>query len=473
MISVLAETIGASDSALRLLTGQLIAYPLAFLHQKYLRKESATIQHLFFAISGFLVATWSISFDCVFHSVVCIVVTYVVLLAAGGTIHSVVCLIIWNMGYLMAGYWIVSSDEYDVNWTMPHCVLCLRLIGLAWDLYDGARDESALSKEQKDARLLALPSPLEVASHCFFIGGYFVGPQFSMRKFQAFIERNIHEDFSASDSEGQVAFGLRRLQIGVAYLVFHIIGDKFVPVSFVQSPEFSHMSFVGKCFWSSVWVKIILAKYIGCWLFSEGSCIIAGLAYNGRDEETGRVKWNGGANVKLRVFEKSSKFGHVIDGFNINTNSWVASYVYKRLKFLNNRDISQAVTLIFLACWHGFHSGYYLCFFNEFLVMKFEKEFTSIISKSELAQKWLSHPGAPVACWIVGKFYLTLFLPHCFFPFALLKHRKYLPVLRDTYALIFLFFGTWPLWSLAVKALLLPARRPPPAPPTEDDKKKE
>lgn len=42
-----------------------------------------------------------------------------------------------------------------------------------------------------------------------------------------------------------------------------------------------------------------MAKYIAAWLFSEGACIMSGLAYNGVDEKTGRVKWNGTANVKL------------------------------------------------------------------------------------------------------------------------------------------------------------------------------
>ena len=49
-------------------------------------------------------------------------------------------------------------------------------------------------------------------------------------------------------------------------------------------------------------------------------------------------------------------------------------YVYKRLKFLGNRSLSQAFALVFLAAWHGLHFGYYVCFFNEFIVMTFEKD---------------------------------------------------------------------------------------------------
>lgn len=31
--------------------------------------------------------------------------------------------------YLLAGYYYTATDEYDIKWTMPHCVLTLKLIG--------------------------------------------------------------------------------------------------------------------------------------------------------------------------------------------------------------------------------------------------------------------------------------------------------------------------------------------------------
>ncbi len=49
-------------------------------------------------------------------------------------------------------------------------------------------------------------------------------------------------------------------------------------------------------------------------------------------------------------------------------------YVFKRLKFLGNKDISQVVTLLFLALWHGMYSGYFMNFMLEFFIMKFERE---------------------------------------------------------------------------------------------------
>lgn len=76
----------------------------------------------------------------------------------------------------------------------------------------------------------------------------------------------------------------------------------------------------------------------------------------------------------MGVFENTSKYGHYVESFNVQTNTWVANYVYKRLRFLNNRMLSHLGALFFLAIWHGFHSGYYITFLLEFMVIRMEKE---------------------------------------------------------------------------------------------------
>lgn len=98
-----------------------------------------------------------------------------------------------------------------------------------------------------------------------------------------------------------------------------------------------------------------------------------GLSYNGKDKN-GIVKWDGCKNVDLWTFENATQFNHYILSFNMNTNHWCAEYIYKRLKFLGSRHASQFFTLLFLAVWHGFHSGYYVTFLMEFIIMYFEKD---------------------------------------------------------------------------------------------------
>lgn len=98
-----------------------------------------------------------------------------------------------------------------------------------------------------------------------------------------------------------------------------------------------------------------------------------GLTYNGKDAQ-GNAKWDGVSNVDLAKFENSTEFNHYIQSFNTNTNNWVAQYIYKRMKFMNNRYVSQLSVLLFLAVWHGFHTGYYVSFFFEFIIMFMERD---------------------------------------------------------------------------------------------------
>jgi len=37
----------------------------------------------------------------------------------------------------ISGYWVTATKEYDIKWTMPHCVLVLRHIALTFDVADG------------------------------------------------------------------------------------------------------------------------------------------------------------------------------------------------------------------------------------------------------------------------------------------------------------------------------------------------
>lgn len=64
---------------------------------------------------------------------------YIVVRLFKGSFVSTVFLFIFQLGYLVIGYVILSVDTYDISWTMPHCVMTLRLIGLAMDIFDGKK----------------------------------------------------------------------------------------------------------------------------------------------------------------------------------------------------------------------------------------------------------------------------------------------------------------------------------------------
>ncbi len=102
-----------------------------------------------------LLSRFSIGLHAVFHSSVCIAATYLVLRTLGGSRATAVGLFVFNLGYLFAGYLMDASSGYDITWTMPQCVLCLRLIGLGFDLWDGTKPKESWSKDQvKEQRRL-------------------------------------------------------------------------------------------------------------------------------------------------------------------------------------------------------------------------------------------------------------------------------------------------------------------------------
>jgi hypothetical protein len=83
-----------------------------------------------------------------------------------------------------------TTRDFLVNWTMPHCVLCLRLIGLAFDIADGRHFES-LSADQRETALRERPSALETFGYVFFFGGSLVGPQFSFKRYNDFVNGRL------------------------------------------------------------------------------------------------------------------------------------------------------------------------------------------------------------------------------------------------------------------------------------------
>jgi lysophospholipid acyltransferase 5 len=155
--------------------------------------------------------------------------------------------------------------------------------------------------------------------------------------------------------------------------------------------------------------KVALMKYLGVWLLGEGVCILAGIGFAGYNKDGKSEGWHRLANVKPGQFETSLNLQGIIESFNINTNDWVKRYIFKRLKFLNNRDISLLAALFFLALWHGFAPGYFLCFLLEFVDMSAEKKLqvllqplNNAIERSNVLIRYVYY----AICWIIRTFAL-------------------------------------------------------------------
>ncbi|CAH0549779.1 unnamed protein product [Brassicogethes aeneus] len=443
--------IGTTVPALKLLLTIFAGYPLALIHRKYVYGKEANLQHLYFIFTGFALGYWNYGNE-MFHNVLATFFTFCVLSVLQGTATSVAITFVFNLTYLLIGYIYSSTDGYDINWTLPQCILVLRLIAISFDLYDGKQPEETLSAENKKVALKELPSILELYGHSLFPTSFLVGPQFSMRRYLDFVEGKFSKDGAAPDSTNAA---VKRFCIGAFYLsIFHVLGY-FVSDEYLLSEEFASLGFFRRMLVMGVWGRFTLYKYISCWLLTEGACMLFGMSHNGTDETTGEIKWNGVENIKLAVFENTTEFNHYIQSFNVNTNHWVAQYIYKRLKFLNNRHVSQLAALLFLAVWHGFHSGYYVCFFFEFIVIYMERDIKSIVGKNETLSSIFYSEQAKIPLQIALRLYTFVFMGWCLIPFGLLQFGRYWRGFSNCSWVGAILFCLWPVaWSPLLRMAL-------------------
>ncbi|XP_076233949.1 lysophosphatidylcholine acyltransferase 3 protein nessy [Calliopsis andreniformis] len=457
MLKNVSEALNSSEAAIRLVLSILLGIPIAFLHRYTLYGKTPVYQHLFFTICGVLICYWNYGLA-ILHSIDAICFTYIVLKLLGGTSLSVFITFIFNMSYLLYGYYTTSTDDYDIKWTMPQCVLTLRLIGLAFNLLDGKKSEEKLSVSQKQVALKKIPTFLETAAYCYFPGSFLVGPQFSMKRYLDYVNGRLLDDNlkkSSNELPNCIVPGITRILTGFLYMSLYQIGISFLSNTYVLSSEFQKQVFLKRLFIVGIWGHINLYKYICCWLLTEGICTIFGLTYNGKDEK-GKPLWNGCENVKLLTFETATRFNHYILSFNINTNHWCAEYIYKRLKFLGSKLYSQFATLAFLALWHGFHSGYYVCFFLEFIIMYAERDIIQILERMEKLQNLLkANFELRVLVWVLTKIYTFTFMGYCVVSFIFLSYSRYHAVYSSLYYSGHIIYLSYPLVSILLKKFLI------------------
>lgn len=454
LIGSLSRVVGTSEPALTLLISVVLGYPLALFHRQYLFGKSANLQHIYFILTGFAIGYANYGLE-TFHSVFTVVVTYLTMVLFKGSNIMVGFSFVFNMLYLLVGYFYCSTNDYDINWTLPQCVLVLRLIGISFDYYDGAQDPLTLGKDQKASALSIRPTVLEFFAHMFFPASFLVGPQFPMTRYQKFVAGEFSDPGSTGEPpKSCIPYAIKRGLMGVLYLgIFQVVGiyindDLMISPQFYDTPLWRRLLVLG------FWGRISLYKYISCWLLTEGVCILFGLTHNGVNKEN-EVQWDGLANVLIGRLETATEFNHYIQSFNTNTNHWVAQYIYKRLKFLGNRYISQGAALLFLAIWHGFHSGYFVCFLFEFLVMYMEKDLQSIIAKRPHLRQTLVSGALSGPVYILQRLYTFVFMGWCMVPFCLLTPSRYMAAYANVDyigAVVFLLYPV--VWAPIIRAIL-------------------
>ncbi|XP_057690698.1 lysophospholipid acyltransferase 5 isoform X1 [Corythoichthys intestinalis] len=431
----LSESLGSPEPAIRLILSILVGYPFALIYRSFLFHQPATVIHLFHTFSGLALATFNFAGSQIYHSAVCILVQFLMLRLMGRTVTAILSSFSFQMFYLLAGYYYTATEEYDIKWTMPHCVLTLKLIGLAFDYYDGGKEPAQMSAQDKSAALPSVPSLLEVLGFSYFYGGFLVGPQFTLRSYQKLVARELSD--RPGNPPNSMVPAAKRFSLGFLFLVIFAIFSPHYQESYYMTDEYDAQPFWYRCVFIMIWAKIILYKYVCCWLIAEGVCILTGLGYNGIKD--GKPQWDACANMKVWLFETTPLFGGTIASFNINTNAWAARQVFKRLKFLGNKMLSHLSTLLFLSIWHGLHSGYLMCFSMEFFIITVERKYQALVRDSPVLTSLVNGPLYPLL-YILQQFIHWLFMGYALVPFCIFTYDKWLKVYFSVYFCGHVFF---------------------------------
>lgn len=242
---------------------------MALIYRKFIYPQCKLTNHLFLAGTGILLCIFNFGL-LAYHSLIAVSVSYALLNTLKGTILTTASFA-FHMSYLLLGYYYTSTETYDITWTMPHCVLTLRLIGLAFDVADGERPANELSAANKKTCLNRRPSLLEIAGYTFFPSCFLVGPQFSFRRYDSFINKEFDQ------YTGFTSAGLQRGGVALIYLVINVIGSGYFPDSYLISNDFTaRHGILSRWVILGLWGRITLYKYISCWLLTEGATMCFG-----------------------------------------------------------------------------------------------------------------------------------------------------------------------------------------------------
>ncbi|XP_033221131.1 lysophospholipid acyltransferase 5-like [Belonocnema kinseyi] len=146
-LAKLSVLVAAPEDGLRLLVSILLGFPFALIHRYSIYGKDPTTQHLFFTVCGLTLGYWNYAWS-VSHLIFALCVTYAFIKVFGSTKQCVIAAFLFNMTYLLLGYYSTSTEDYDIKWTMPQCVLTLRLIGLTFNVWDGSKPNSDFDERE-------------------------------------------------------------------------------------------------------------------------------------------------------------------------------------------------------------------------------------------------------------------------------------------------------------------------------------
>ena len=256
-----------------------------------------------------------------------------------------------------------------MNWTAPQMMLTIKLTGSAFEYYDGNSKPGSLSPLQQERAFTAMPSLLQWMGYCFFFPTLLVGPPCGLKEYLAFTDRSMFKDESGGRIPSCLTWpGLgRKLAMGILAMTYHFLAVRY-NVMFATTVAFQSYSYLYRLFYVIIATEISFEHYYFGWSCAEGACVMAGLAYNGRDSKTKQVLWNRVDMIDLWAMRSAQNGAVVGRAWNVLGARWLRSTVYTRLCARSSspqrKTAAMFATFLTSALWHGFYPGFYLSFLS-------------------------------------------------------------------------------------------------------------
>ncbi|OTB08472.1 hypothetical protein M426DRAFT_317095 [Hypoxylon sp. CI-4A] len=375
---LLAGAVGASPDELKLIFSFLISYPLAGL----LKRVPDTRPHYknLFIIGGglfYLVGLYSL-WSGIRTLFISAAGTYALAYYLRTSAYMPWLAFVFLMGHMAVNQ--LSRQFADnpaaVDITGAQMVLVMKLSAFAWNVADGTLPEDQLSDFQKSRRILELPTLLDYAGYVLFFPSLFAGPAFDYNEYRGWIDCTMFDVPATVDPSKKPPTRKKRkiprsgtpatwkLASGLAWILLFLNLSKWYSHQVLLDDTFPTLGFLRRVFILHMVGFTTRTKYYGVWFLAEGSCILAGLGYNGVDPVTGKVSWNRLQNINPWGVESAQNSRGYLENWNMNTNKWLRYYVYLRVTPRNRKPGFRAslATFVTSAFWHGFYPGYYLSF---------------------------------------------------------------------------------------------------------------
>jgi lysophospholipid acyltransferase len=262
---------------------------------------------------------------------------------------------------------------YRLDVTALVMVSTMKVTTFACNYYDGQRlktESDLLNPVSKQNALPERPTVWEYLSYLCYFPTFLSGPSFHYKEYTDYLQGTDFYKNEKYNPEGKIpscAYAvLECVFLSICCMAIHLSFEAYFPVGIVLEPNgMDHMNVLVRHLYLILAVMGVRCKYYFIWKLSEGAGVLAGLGFEGYDNN-GRTLWTRLTNVFLWKIESWGCLRDITTYWNYKTGEWLKIYVYFRQCRNPNTERPPGYALYLTnACsafWHGFYPGYYLCF---------------------------------------------------------------------------------------------------------------